>query len=435
MNLVAIFISSLFILCGCSKRNRPGWDTGDEPELKRIKTVLASLSESVLRGDVEGFSQILGLDNGTAGTYLEEEHISDLLQTALDNGHAKLLQRMMTLRSFQDALNYGHLNLALCSCLPDVLKIFLSAWQVPESLTEEDGDEIRRLQQTSLSTCPAKIKLLASAFQPLWETIVQASKRYPDTLEYLLKEHCADDLEDVSPIDFELLWLAGLHLPHSSMSTFFYEWIWIDDREGAHGFRPTIFLVMENILKAIDTETPETLFKILEDVDSDETCTIKVNIMTIEAIVKRKRYDLLQNLVINGPKASFISYKRFTNMLCGALRDGKVDLVNSVLGKLSPPLCIASMRHFLQDQFDDWVLEGDLQSIHSASEYLFPFLNIPQKRYVNLVLRVFVGDWRYLIVFMQMNPNRIMISDAAWEVLLCLRPSDIFINMILNSQV
>jgi hypothetical protein len=70
-----------------------------------------------------------------------------------------------------------------------------------------------------------------------------------------------------------------------------------------------------------------------------------------------------------------------------------------------------------------------------ASTYLLPLLKDYQKRFLNLAKQVFLGNWRYLMVFMELNPNRIIMADAAWRIILCERPSDSVFNMIVDAQL
>jgi hypothetical protein len=282
-----------------------------------------------------------------------------------------------------------------------------------------------------------KIKLLASTFQPYWDIIEDGcTKRHPSTLQFVLQQHLivADPEQSISKMDLELLWLAGLHCSNSSMSTFYSQLVRNNDLE-IHKERPIMFLVMENILSALDQCTPEDLVRIIESTDGVNVDLLQIKIMTIESIIIRKKYELLDKFPVDGHTATFISYRRFYTMFCSALRDNKVAELNSLIAKFSPSLQAAVLQHTLLEIFDDWVLEGDLHSMILASTYLLPLLKDYQKRFLNLAKQVFLGNWRYLMVFMELNPNRIIMADAAWRIILCERPSDSVFNMIVDAQL
>lgn len=421
---------------GCTRKRR----RQDNNELdytmtrNRFVKIKRTLDRAFMDGDVEYFTEVYHKNSARwPSIWLQPNHFEEYLSQTVELKQPRMLQRLLSYAAFRAQFNSNHLYCILHN------KDIDSFWAVIKApFTDEERAKI--LKKSSLInywwqlTCSAGSAfsgLFLEWVEPCLED-VENSALNPTSVKNQLLTY-SPDIEE----EHEVLTAILLHMGYRSFRAMLQ--IWFFERRNlattlgksrANFARKAFELASsikqedwEGVRRIIDDTTP----LLLDDF-------ILVVLELVVALNKIQAFELLADFAFQSNSLFTRGYQRFKLVLKNALIHGSILQTTQFLGLLFPEPSGPSQENILLSIADEAIGGAELDEIERIMENWPDYVALPRKAVLNLINNAKRGDWRYLLVFMQANPNRIRLAQAAWNLMLDPKRGDQFLDFVSTLQ-
>lgn len=372
--------------------------------------------------------------NGTLLANLIPGEISKFIESSIDSGNASMLYRMMQFRMFREALQDSHINLAITNGNPDILHCLLEA---PFEDDEEPWFKKQNqpdIRPTVLLTCTSRNSCMVVEKSEVSIAFLLQCKPLPKVAKI-----CCDKLMDrfpeISEDDKLIFYLITLYYAGKYTSLVYQAYV---NKTNPNLRKQQTYTQLESlhmIVKSHDLEAFERHFELPNDVLTHP----KSHCLT--AIHLCLHYGFIDALQFIPGKLEIYRYgfhevDEFNPLLELALKQKQYRWVADYLEYNCTQL-EGSLVNRIGTHYDDLVYNGDLRGLLEDVP-LWPFSpksfalshHCFRKTVHNLALKAKAGDWRYVLVFMEMNPNMILIAHSAWRLILDPLASEKFLGFV-----
>lgn len=383
MNWHFLALSLLFGICLCSKRPA---DHLERQSPKKIKLIS-----------------------------VEETDTDLLIYEVLRTNDARFISQQIAEPNFVAGFKVSHLFFTLNNCLPDVLNVILC-----EPVIKQLNDNpifckfmFRDLFKQSMDRKQSvvKLKMLIQHIDPDYG-LFTSGRELQTIYGSIIDKYISSKNIVVSEVDRRILWLIGLHFSFLDLMFFWEHHV---NTEAINQDRPYYARWMHALLIALDTGDDIKIREVLDACNCESNESSLLRLVVGEALVDASRYDLLPSA--HATFANMFNNARPSESYASILKKSIIDeQVPAVYGYISDVAFIPSLPILLSPIVVELIDEADIYGLFKAIP-VFTMAKPSQNGFMRLAAHVMAGDWRFLLVFMELHPNRIMISDRAWDIL------------------
>lgn len=398
---------------------------------KRTKGIRQATEQAIKNGQAETFSLVAGpLDDlDYERTFEPFEPYLQLMRT-IKLEHAKLLRVMLYRRIFRKLLNPHLIKVAIKARNPSLLYVLVQSakdnpnewsWIGDASFTGQD------FLESSMTYRIAKTKLLLNRIVPDYYVLKDLTMK-PEIAIIAIESYLRAKGRSLDQKKLQILSIVRSYIPWPSSDTFFDRLVLTE---------PT-----ENSLSIPSMTQINALFDIIVDGNAAALRTYFSNtnlrfsssqpLVAAHLATAMGKGELLEHIALTEtrPPRSLTGHA-FRWIIQNALMYSQFDLVRTFLLRFDKDLFEEKIETNLRRIFYDAIWSFDFGLVVRLAE-AWPKDDYPLSdrgnKYLSFAKAIVNGDWRYLLVFMEVNPELFFMSDAAWDYILNPR-QDLFLKV------